>query len=334
MYGGCEMSSSGTSQVVGVTRHGETLVVAQGAILPDRCFKCGQPATGKLLKKKFRWHPSWFYLLIFLGMIFYLVAVAVASRRMELLLPLCEAHRKQRRASLIIGIVLLLICIPAGSLLAQVVSVGWAFLVWLMLFIASLVFLVVGERTLTPTYIGESQAVFKGADSNFLLHLAEGPLPEKTTSTAKIGVAFGVVLILLLALGAYLEWEDTRWERLFDAGQEALAQGRYAEAEKKFLAAVEAAEAFGGDDSRLGVTLNNLAVAYHDQGKLDEAEPLYKQAIKVYERTLGLGHPEVATTLENYAGLLRDTGREDEAEKAASRAAAIRAKQGQENPQG
>ncbi|MFQ5664409.1 MAG: tetratricopeptide repeat protein [Terriglobia bacterium] len=320
------MSSSGTPQVVGAHRHGKTLVVAHAAILPNRCFKCGQPAGDKLLKKEFRWYEPWLNVLLLLGLLPALAAVAFAKRRMEVRLPLCEAHRKRRRYLLITGVVLLLGCIPAGVLVAPVVGGGWAFLVGLMLFIASLVFLVVGDRTLRPTYIGEDRATFARADGNFLLHLAEGPLPEKKTPTGKPLAAAAAVFLLLVAGGVYLNWEAIQWGRLNDAGVEAYEQGQHAEAEQEFSAAVEVAERFGENDARLAMTLHNLALTYQALGEATDAERVYRRAITIYENALGPGHPEVARTLENYAALLRDTGREDEAAELEARAQAIRAK--------
>ncbi len=53
---------------------------------------------------------------------------------------------------------------------------------------------------------------------------------------------------------------ETSWETSYAAGMEAYQQGRYAEAEKRWLAALEEAENFGPDDKRLATSLNNLAV--------------------------------------------------------------------------
>jgi tetratricopeptide (TPR) repeat protein len=80
------------------------------------------------------------------------------------------------------------------------------------------------------------------------------------------------------------------------------------------------------------MTLNNLAELYRVQGRHAEAEPLYRRALAIREKTLGPDHPDVATVLVNYAALLRETGRGAEAEKLEARAQAIRAKHGEENP--
>ena len=41
-----------------------------------------------------------------------------------------------------------------------------------------------------------------------------------------------------------------------------------------------------------------------NQGKYDDAEPLYKRALTINEETLGPRHPDVAQSLNNIATLL------------------------------
>ena len=71
---------------------------------------------------------------------------------------------------------------------------------------------------------------------------------------------------------------------------------------------------------------------YRARRRYEAAEPLYKRALAIWEKTLGPDHPNVATGLENYAALLRETGRHDEAATLVVRAKASRAKHGEENP--
>ena len=60
--------------------------------------------------------------------------------------------------------------------------------------------------------------------------------------------------------------------------------------------------------------MNNLAELYRVQGRLTEAEPLYKQALEMIKRLLGEQHPNVAGSLNNLAELYRVQGRLKEAE--------------------
>ena len=41
------------------------------------------------------------------------------------------------------------------------------------------------------------------------------------------------------------------------------------------------------------------------QGKYDEAEPLYREALAIGRKVSGNKHPDVATSLNNLAGLLK-----------------------------
>ncbi|MEJ2228990.1 MAG: tetratricopeptide repeat protein [Alphaproteobacteria bacterium] len=54
-----------------------------------------------------------------------------------------------------------------------------------------------------------------------------------------------------------------------------------------------------------------------------EAEPLYRRALAIWEKSLGAEHPNVASALNNLAGLLRATNRLAEAEPLYRRALAI-----------
>ena len=61
-------------------------------------------------------------------------------------------------------------------------------------------------------------------------------------------------------------------------------------------------------------SLDNLAELYYSQGKYEEAEPLYLQALELTRKLLGEEHPNVASSLNNLAGLYMSQGRYEEAE--------------------
>ena len=111
-----------------------------------------------------------------------------------------------------------------------------------------------------------------------------------------------------------------------------LRQGRCAEAEKQFKAAIGEAEMFGEQDQHIATSLNKLAALYYTQGKYVQAEPLYQRSLAILQKALGPEHPNLASSLENYARLLRKMDRNAEAKKLEARAEAIRAKHAQENP--
>jgi tetratricopeptide (TPR) repeat protein len=60
--------------------------------------------------------------------------------------------------------------------------------------------------------------------------------------------------------------------------------------------------------------LNNLAELLSATNRLAEAEPLYRRALAITEKSFGPEHPKVATGLNNLALLLSATNRLAEAE--------------------
>jgi hypothetical protein len=60
--------------------------------------------------------------------------------------------------------------------------------------------------------------------------------------------------------------------------------------------------------------INNLANLLSDQGKLSDAEPLYREALAGYRRTLGDEHPDTLGSINNLANLLMDQGKLGDAE--------------------
>jgi hypothetical protein len=51
------------------------------------------------------------------------------------------------------------------------------------------------------------------------------------------------------------------------------------------------------------MTLNNLAVLYKSEGKLDAARTLYRRALNIFENALGTKHPNTIICRTNYVGL-------------------------------
>eukprot|EP00808_Paulinella_micropora_P021732 g10204.t1 len=87
--------------------------------------------------------------------------------------------------------------------------------------------------------------------------------------------------------------------------------------------------ALAGREEKLGAThpdtlatVYNLANLLSGQGKLAEAEPLYRRALAGQEEKLGATHPSTLTTVNNLALLLYDQGKLAEAEPLYRRALA------------
>ncbi|MGQ3684570.1 MAG: tetratricopeptide repeat protein [Candidatus Loosdrechtia sp.] len=73
----------------------------------------------------------------------------------------------------------------------------------------------------------------------------------------------------------------------------------------------------------VATSLNNLASLYKAQDKYAQAEPLFKRALAIFEKSLGPDHPDVANCLTNLALLYRATQRGKDAAEFEQRAAAI-----------
>jgi tetratricopeptide (TPR) repeat protein len=116
------------------------------------------------------------------------------------------------------------------------------------------------------------------------------------------------------------------WKAAIEAGNEAFANERVAQAEVHFLDALKEAETFGEDDLRLALSLNNLAAVYHTQGKYTMAEPLYTRSLDIKTKVHGEEHPEVALNVHNLAVLYSARRMYPVAEKHYKRALELKSK--------
>jgi tetratricopeptide (TPR) repeat protein len=60
-------------------------------------------------------------------------------------------------------------------------------------------------------------------------------------------------------------------------------------------------------------SLNNLAALYDNQGKYEQALPLYERSLAIREKVLGEHHPDVAQSLNNLAALYYNQGKYEQA---------------------
>mgnify|MGYP000882951896 FL=1 len=68
------------------------------------------------------------------------------------------------------------------------------------------------------------------------------------------------------------------------------------------------------DERATSLMQNRLGSLLKDQGKLDEAEPLFREALEVQRATLGDWHPDTLASINNLGNLLKVQGKHDEAE--------------------
>ena len=74
---------------------------------------------------------------------------------------------------------------------------------------------------------------------------------------------------------------DTNWETANEAGARLYQKGHCVEAEQQFRKALQEAEKFVPQDSRVAVVLNNLGSLSHNQGERSEATGYYERALSI-----------------------------------------------------
>src|SRR5664279_1046043 len=108
--------------------------------------------------------------------------------------------------------------------------------------------------------------------------------------------ALTALLLLLVAFGtgvvAYAQGSE--WKTLNDEVVSLYRKGRYDRAVVVAKKALEIAEAnVGPYDASVAVSLSNLAQIYSTQGQYAAAEPLFKRALAINEKALGLNDPDL-----------------------------------------
>jgi CHAT domain-containing protein len=139
----------------------------------------------------------------------------------------------------------------------------------------------------------------------------------------RLALAAGLVLVITasfaapgLAQKSDLSAQSARINALRTAG-------KYSEALPLAEAMVASLEKTG-NNRNLAAALNNLAQIHADQGRDDQAEPLYTRAIALMEKGTGQGSVEIAPLLNNLAALYQRQSRFTEAEPLFKRALAVR----------
>jgi len=133
--------------------------------------------------------------------------------------------------------------------------------------------------------------------------------------------------LLVLVLSPFSGSAQTDlWKFLTDSGVEAYRQGDFPRAEKLLDQALAEAEAFGPagpGNSRVAVSLENLAALHDDYGAQDKAAPFYRRVVASWEAVLGGRNAKFATKLNLAAVYFERQGRYDEAAELFARALGI-----------
>lgn len=158
------------SQFAGYWRDGKRVAMDRNAVLPDRCFKCDEPAGGYRRTVKLTHVP--------LGTEMMIGAIAYAfAKRATVEVGLCERHRRSRAVN--IALVSLAIIGASIFIFTQTQS---ADLVLPLLATAGLIggvigliYAAVGSRVVRATRITDTHIWLKGAGEPFLASLPDAP---------------------------------------------------------------------------------------------------------------------------------------------------------------
>ena len=101
---------------------------------------------------------------------------------------------------------------------------------------------------------------------------------------------------------------DEKWDDARGHAEAALEAQDWQKAEFFWQAAVRAAEAFPIRDPRLCKSLESLAEVYWKQAKYNQAEPLSRRVLGIYEVVLGKNHPDVGFVANNLGMLYHAQG--------------------------
>jgi tetratricopeptide (TPR) repeat protein len=111
------------------------------------------------------------------------------------------------------------------------------------------------------------------------------------------------IAILLLLLCQSCGKGGGVWRASMDFGERALKEGRYVDAEKSFLIALDEAEKFGEDDERLTETLMTLANYHRNRNKFPRSKPYFERALELRQRKLGMNDTLVVRDRNNLVEL-------------------------------
>lgn len=172
------MSTFIGSASTGAWSEGRFLVVSQNAVLPQYCVKCGQSTNDPPWKRKFSWHPQWYFVFILFGILPYAILSMAASKRMVVLVPLCSGHRERYKGLRLAALILLFGCIPemivAGTYLRPDLQ-GLGVFAGIMSMLAGLICLSLYGSILQPKHIDENFGYFRNVNVNFLNMLPPRP---------------------------------------------------------------------------------------------------------------------------------------------------------------
>jgi len=162
----------------GVWRQGNQIVASKGATLPTACVKCNCTEELKSIRRNYSWHhPAW-VLLIFVGVLIYIIVALVLRQSGVVTFSLCHRHRKRRAIALLLmwlGVLVSYGAMFVGCSLTQRREDLQVLIVisWFILLVAALIAGQIFARILTPKKIDDRFLYLGGACPEFLNSLPD-----------------------------------------------------------------------------------------------------------------------------------------------------------------
>jgi hypothetical protein len=170
----------------GVWQDGNVLVMAKIARLPMRCVKCNEPATNRLGRTLY-WHDPVYYLLIlFPGLLVYLIVALIIRKTLKFEVPLCDEHRAIRRGAILFSWVLGLVGLAICFAPAIDSNYSPAILVGLLLIVFSLIYGTIRSQIVTPMKIDDTHAWIRKVSPLYLAELPRLPSPYENPNRPRI----------------------------------------------------------------------------------------------------------------------------------------------------
>jgi tetratricopeptide (TPR) repeat protein len=113
------------------------------------------------------------------------------------------------------------------------------------------------------------------------------------------------------------------WEQFTGQGDLATKSGDKAKAEACYKAAIRAARTLGESSPQAAACMSNLANFYYVQGDGAQADELYKKALALKEKALGMEHQDLARDLVGLGRIALSSNKYPEAQQYFKRAVTI-----------
>lgn len=112
---------------------------------------------------------------------------------------------------------------------------------------------------------------------------------------------------------------DSSWEKLKFEADQSISRGDFVRAAGLWMQALEQLDNVGDEDSRVALTLDQLAESLCQLGKRAQAIPIRRHLVEIREKVLGADHIEVANSLNSLAELYYSMGKFEHAQPLSER---------------